>query len=58
MATSLDELKELGEWHGLFYVPYTDVVELVEHMKEEHRKELSDMSQTAYAEGLQDGANQ
>lgn len=58
MATSLEELKALGQWYGLFYVPYSDVVALIDHMKEEHRKELSDMSQIAYSEGLQDGANQ
>lgn len=58
MVTSLEELKALGQWHGLFYVPYNEVVALIDQMKEEHRMQLSDMSQTAYEEGLQDGANQ
>lgn len=58
MITTIEELKELGQWRGRFYVPYIDVQILIDHIKEKHRKELSDMSQTAYAEGLQDGANQ
>lgn len=55
---TLEELKELGEWHGLLFVPYIDVLVYVHHLKEEHRKELSDTRQNAYEEGLQDGACQ
>lgn len=58
MIKTLEQLEQEGEWHGIFFVPYSGVVALIDHMKEEHRMELSDLSQTAYAEGLHDGANQ
>lgn len=39
-------------------VRWDDVAAYIGKLKEEHRMELSDMSQIVYADGLHDGQNQ
>lgn len=43
---------------GELVVPWVEVLSFINNLNEEHRMELSDMSQIAYADGLHDGQNQ
>lgn len=57
MITTLEELKEKGEWHGLFYVPFIDVESFIVHMKLDFEERLSNAVNDAYDQGYVDGVN-
>lgn len=57
MASTLEELKALGEWHGLLYVPYVDVEDYVFKLKFDFEQRLANAVNDAYDQGYVDGVN-